>query len=225
MRRALDWTAVLFPLAVSVGANFAWAARDGDVIAVIAGVVTPILLVLAVERWHAHTGLAGWQWWTRLIAMVAVTGVSAAVSWVHTTRLLLEHGWEVPLAMVAPLGVDGLAGLGTLALWSVVRPDEDEDTVPSHQDTWGPWDEDDEDTERDEDTEQDEGEDTAPVPTLTAVPQDTRDEDEDVIAWLVSRDGELPGIGAIASERGIGKTKASRCKAEALRRREEVLAG
>lgn len=122
MRRALDWTAVLFPLLVSIAANTAWAARDGDLVAIVAGVVTPILLVLAVERWHAHGGLDGWKKWARLIAMTSVTLVTAAVSWVHITRLLIEHGWETPLAVVAPLGVDGLAVLGTLALWSAIDP-------------------------------------------------------------------------------------------------------
>ncbi len=127
MKRALDWTAVLFPLLVSIAANTAWAARDGDAVAIVAGVVTPILLVLAVERWHAHGGLTGWRSCTRFVAMAAVTLVAAAVSWVHITRLLIEHGWEWQLAVAAPLGVDGLAVLGTLALWSVVRPDQQDD--------------------------------------------------------------------------------------------------
>jgi hypothetical protein len=139
VKRALDWTAVLFPLLVSIAANFAWAARDGDLVAIVAGIVTPILLVLAVERWHAHTGLVGWQHWARLVAMAVVTLVTAAVSWVHITALLIKHGWEWQLALVAPLGVDGLAVLGTLALWSVVRPDQRTETTETTETTPVQW--------------------------------------------------------------------------------------
>jgi hypothetical protein len=132
-RRVMDWTAVLFPLACSVAANTTWAARPvyrtvtvngvnfltygPDVVAVVAGFAIPVLLVLSVDRWHTGHELEGWRWWVRLAAMVAVTAVVAAVSWVHTSLLLYHHGWELPLAVAGPLGIDGLAVLGTLALW------------------------------------------------------------------------------------------------------------
>lgn len=65
-------------------------------------------------------------------------------------------------------------------------------------------------------------EDTCPVPVLSSVP--TGRDVEDVVSALLSRD-KLPGIGAIAGEFGIGKGKATQCKSEALRRREEEKAG
>lgn len=129
----LGWVGVLFPLACSIAANFAWAARDGDLVAIIAGCATPLLLVNAAERWRATAGLEGWRAWARFVAIVLVTAVPAAVSWVHTTRLLLAHGWEWPLAVAWPLGVDGLAVLGTLALWSnasAIVEMATEDTTP-----------------------------------------------------------------------------------------------
>lgn len=60
--------------------------------------------------------------------------------------------------------------------------------------------------------------DTGPIPITSAVPLAR---DEVYIAELVERD-TVPGIGAIATEFGIGKTKAARCKAEAQRRRGEA---
>jgi hypothetical protein len=119
-RRALDWAGVLLPLAVSVAANLAWALHDGSAVAVVAGVATPLLLVLSVERWRADPGLVGWRWWARLFAMGAVTGVAASVSWTHIALLLAPH-WGLALAWAAPLAVDGLAVLGTLTLWPPER--------------------------------------------------------------------------------------------------------
>lgn len=112
--------ALSFALAVSMSANVSWAARDDDPVTIVAGVVTPVLLVLAVHQWRAQLDAEGWRRTLRLAAMASVTAVSAAWSWTHTTRLLLAHSIETPLAVAAPLAVDGLAVMATMALWPAV---------------------------------------------------------------------------------------------------------
>jgi hypothetical protein len=124
MHRAGSALALTFTLAVSLAANITWAARDGDLVAIAAGIATPIALVMAVHQWRAHTSARGYQRVLRVLGMAAVTGTAAAWTWTHTTRLLLAHQLETPLAYIAPLAIDGLAVMATMALWPTanIRP-------------------------------------------------------------------------------------------------------
>lgn len=138
MSRAGSALALAFTLAVSLAANITWAARDHDPVAIAAGIATPIALVMAVHQWRAHMGARGYQRVLKVLGMAAVTGTAAAWTWTHTTRLLLAHNIETPLAYIAPLAIDGLAVMATMALWPTVRPTEDTgmtESVSSRPDT------------------------------------------------------------------------------------------
>lgn len=125
MSRAIGvWTAAGAAYALSTAANVAWAAPRGYV-ELAAGATAPALLLLAVHICYVTPRPAALGW-LRRAAMVAVTGTVATWSAVHIIRLLLEARVEAPLAWVAPLGLDGLAVLATLALWDTRRAE----TVP-----------------------------------------------------------------------------------------------
>lgn len=134
---APSWLAVaaaVTPLAVSLAANITWGVSTGSAILVVAGIVTPLLLVLAIERWRVMPPADGTQWWVRTLAMSGVVVVVAGWSWLHATALLLAEveklhpgvpapgmdtvlrNVELTLCVLAPLAVDGLAVLSVLAL-------------------------------------------------------------------------------------------------------------
>lgn len=147
--QVLAWAAALTPLAVSLAGNVTWGWTTGSPILIAAGIVTPLLLVLAIERWRSMPTATGVQWWVRTIAMGGVVVVVAGWSWLHTTALLLDEvealhpappvgvadtilrAAEVVLCVLAPLAVDGLAVLSVLALdagrAAVINADADGD--------------------------------------------------------------------------------------------------
>ncbi|WP_226353753.1 hypothetical protein [Pseudonocardia sp. ICBG601] len=134
---APSWLAIaaaVTPLAVSLAANITWGVSTGSAILVVAGIVTPLLLVLAIERWRVMPPAVGVQWWVRTLAMSGVVVVVAGWSWLHATALLLAEveklhpglpapgmdtvlrNVELTLCVLAPLAIDGLAVLSVLAL-------------------------------------------------------------------------------------------------------------
>lgn len=144
-------TAAVTPLAVSLAANITWGVSTGSAILVVAGIVTPLLLVLAIERWRIMPPADGTQWWVRTLAMSGVVVVVAGWSWLHATALLLAevealHPWppapgtdtvlrnvEQTLCVLAPLAVDGLAVLSVLALDVQGRTEPDTPTRTAEQ--------------------------------------------------------------------------------------------
>lgn len=159
----LGWTSFLMPLIVSVAANFTWGLGTGSIVLIVAGLVSPLLLVLAVERWRALPGLTGWARVVQIAGMAVVAVVAAGWSWVHTTELLLvavRSAERVPptaplsalpwlvvaLCVAAPLAVDGLAVLSvqTLAITDLpastgTKPTTSTGTKPTASTGTEPW--------------------------------------------------------------------------------------
>lgn len=127
-------TSAAVPFAVSLAANLAWGIETNSVVLIALGVVTPIVLVLAVERWRRLPEATGAEWWLRTIAMSGVVVVVAGWSWLHTVEVLLAaldrfHGpapvtgfpaalrvVEAVLVVLSPVPFDGLAVLSVLAM-------------------------------------------------------------------------------------------------------------
>ncbi|WP_407568339.1 hypothetical protein QK900_15665 (plasmid) [Arsenicicoccus dermatophilus] len=124
--RAVAVAALVLGLGCSIAANIGHAyvcASAPSVGAVVASVVWPVLVLVAVELLTRIPWPAGRAWalvrWAG-VGLVAV--VAALVSYRHMAGLLAAYGEDPVVAAVGPLAIDGLAVMATAALIALGGP-------------------------------------------------------------------------------------------------------
>jgi hypothetical protein len=108
----------------SVAANVAHAYVAGSPPAgsVIASVLWPVLVFVAVELLICTPWPAGWAWaMTRFVGVGLVGAVAAVVSYRHMSGLLATYGEDRVVSGLGPVAVDGLMVMATASLVAVRR--------------------------------------------------------------------------------------------------------
>jgi hypothetical protein len=108
----------------SVAANVAHAYVHGSpaVGAVVASVLWPVMVVVAVELLISTPWPAGWTWAvTRFVGVGLVGVVAAVVSYRHMSGLLTAYGEDHVVSGLGPVAVDGLMVMATASLVAVRR--------------------------------------------------------------------------------------------------------
>ena len=122
----LHWPHVALALggSGSVAANVAHAYVHGSpaVGAVVASVLWPVMVVVAVELLISTPWPPGWTWAvTRFVGVGLVGVVAAVVSYRHMSGLLAAYGEDHIVSGLGPVAVDGLMVMATASLVAVRR--------------------------------------------------------------------------------------------------------
>ena len=117
----LNALAFLAPFAVSLAANITEGLLSRSLVRLCAGVVIPILLMIAIEVSRRVQVQDQLLTWVLRVAVAFPVVVAAGFSWLDTTSLLLAqypHPWWLQrvLCFLAPLATDGLAVVAVLVL-------------------------------------------------------------------------------------------------------------
>lgn len=108
----------------SVAANVAHAYVHGSpaIGAVVASVLWPVMVVVAVELLISTPWPSGWTWAvTRFVGVGLVGVVAAVVSYRHMSGLLAAYGEDHIVSGLGPVAVDGLMVMATASLVAVRR--------------------------------------------------------------------------------------------------------
>lgn len=125
-REGLHWPHLALALggSGSVAANVAHAYVHGSpaVGAVVASVLWPVLVVVAIELLISTPWPAGFAWaLTRFVGVGLVGAVAAVVSYRHMSGLLTAYGEDRVVSGLGPVAVDGLMAMATASLVAVRR--------------------------------------------------------------------------------------------------------
>jgi hypothetical protein len=132
--RRWAYVALVLGVSASVAANVAhaWIGRVPTPGAVVASVLWPVLVLVAVELLSRTQWPTGWAWGLCRFGGVGLVGlVAALVSYRHMSGLLMAYGEDAVVVQLGPLAVDGLMVMATAALLAHSRLDGARSVLPA----------------------------------------------------------------------------------------------
>lgn len=134
--RRWAYAALVLGGTASIAANVAhcWVGGTPQPGAVIASVLWPVLLLVAVELLTGPAWPSGWAWTlTRVGGVGTVALVAALVSFTHLSSLLRHYGESPLVSSLGPIAIDGLMLMATAYLLAASRQARETAATTAHR--------------------------------------------------------------------------------------------